>query len=140
MFPAMEEAENPLLMYISVGAGLAGIALAWVMYLAKPGMADALARTLKAPYQLLYNKYFVDEIYDAAGVEPVVAGSRFVLWKGVDAGLIDGMVNGVGAAARNTGSVLRLLQSGGVRSYATWVLFGAVALIVTITLAGGLPR
>jgi NADH-quinone oxidoreductase subunit L len=140
IFPAMEEVENPMLMYISVAAGLAGIGLAWLMYLAKPGMADSLANTFKAPYQLLYNKYFVDEIYDAAIVKPVVGGSRFVLWKGVDAGLIDGIVNGVGARSRDVGSVLRLLQSGSVRSYATWVLFGSVALIIAITLTGGLPR
>jgi NADH-quinone oxidoreductase subunit L len=69
-----------------------------------------------------------------------VAGSRTVLWKGVDAGLIDGIVNGVGSRSRDVGSVLRLLQSGSIRSYATWVLFGSVALIVAITLAGGLPR
>ncbi len=140
MFPAMEEAENPVLMYISVAAGFAGIGLAWLMYVSKPGMADSLARTFKAPYQLIYNKYFVDEIYDAAVIRPVVGGSRIVLWKGVDAGLIDGLVNGVGARARDVGSVLRLLQSGSIRSYATWVLFGSVALIVAITLAGGLPR
>ena len=110
------------------------------MYMARPGMADGLARTLKVPYQVLYNKYFVDEIYDATVVRPVVSGSRYVLWKGVDAGLIDGSVNGVGARSRDVGSLLRLLQSGNVRSYATWVLFGSVALIVAITLAGGMPR
>jgi NADH-quinone oxidoreductase subunit L len=140
IFPAMEEAENPLLMYISVAFGIGGIGLAWLMYFARPVMADALARTFKVPYQVLYNKYFVDEIYDATVVRPVVSGSRYVLWKGVDAGLIDGIVNGVGARSRDVGSLLRLLQSGSVRSYATWVLFGSVALIVAITLAGGMPR
>jgi NADH-quinone oxidoreductase subunit L len=136
----MEEVDNPMLMYISIAFGFLGIALAWLMYVAKPGLPDTLANMFKAPYQLIYNKYFVDEIYDATVVKPVVGGSRVVLWKGVDAGLIDGIVNGVGARARDVGSVLRLLQSGNIRSYATWVLFGSVALIVAITLAGGLPR
>jgi NADH-quinone oxidoreductase subunit L len=140
MFPAMEEVDNPMLMYISIAFGFLGIALAWLMYVVKPGLADSLANMFRAPYQLLYNKYFVDEIYDATVVKPVVGGSRVVLWKGVDAGLIDGIVNGVGARSRDVGSVLRLLQSGSIRSYATWVLFGSVALIVAITLAGGLPR
>ena len=129
-----------MLMYISVAAGIIGIAIAWVMYVARPGMADALARTFRAPYQFLYNKWFVDEAYDAAVVRPLVGGSRVVLWKGVDAGLIDGIVNGVGARAKDVGGSLRLLQSGSIRSYATWVLFGSVALIVAISLAGGLPR
>jgi NADH-quinone oxidoreductase subunit L len=140
MFPAVEEAENPMLMYISVFAGLAGIALAYLMYVLKPGTADSLAQTFKAPYQLIYHKYFVDEIYDATVVRPLVGGSRIVLWKGVDAGLIDGIVNGVGARCRDVGSVLRLLQSGNIRGYATWILFGSVALIVAMGLLGGLPR
>jgi NADH-quinone oxidoreductase subunit L len=140
MFPAVEEAENPMLMYISVFAGLAGIVLAYLMYVLKPGTADSLAQTFKAPYQLIYHKYFVDEIYDATVVRPLVGGSRIVLWKGVDAGLIDGIVNGVGARCRDVGSVLRLLQSGNIRGYATWILFGSVALIVAMGLLGGLPR
>jgi NADH-quinone oxidoreductase subunit L len=140
MFPAFEEAANPMLTYISVFAGFAGIGLAYLVYMVKPGMADSLAQTFKAPYQLLYNKYFVDEIYDATVVKPLVGGSRIVLWKGVDAGLIDGIVNGLGARCRDAGSVLRLLQSGNIRSYATWVLFGSVALIVAMGLFGGLPR
>jgi NADH-quinone oxidoreductase subunit L len=140
MFPAIEEAENRWLMYISVFAGFAGIGLAYLMYVVKPGMADSLAQTFRAPYQLIYNKYFVDEIYDATVITPLVGGSRMVLWKGVDAGLIDGIVNGVGARCRDVGSVLRLLQSGSIRSYATWVLFGSVALILAMGLFGGLPR
>ncbi|MBS1855693.1 MAG: NADH-quinone oxidoreductase subunit L [Acidobacteria bacterium] len=138
IFPPIHEADNPALVYISVAIGFAGIALAYLMYVARPGMADSLANALKAPYQLIYNKYFVDELYDATVVKPLVGGSRLVLWKGVDAGLIDGTVNGVGARARDVGSVLRLLQSGNIRSYAAWVLFGGVALIVMMGLAGGI--
>jgi NADH-quinone oxidoreductase subunit L len=140
MFPAFEESEQHWLMYVSVFAGVAGIALAYLMYIVKPGMADSLAATFKAPYQLIYNKYFVDEVYDAAVVRPLIGGSRIVLWKGVDAGLIDGIVNGVGARCRDVGSVLRLLQSGSIRSYATWVLFGSVAVIIVMGIFGGLPR
>jgi NADH-quinone oxidoreductase subunit L len=138
IFPPVHEAENPMLVYVSVAAGVIGIGLAYVIYLMKPGTADAIAGALKAPYTLIYNKYFVDELYDATVVKPVVAGSRVALWKGVDAGLIDGIVNGIGKSARDVGSVLRLLQSGNIRSYATWVLFGSVVLIVAMGFAGGL--
>ena len=51
------------------------------MYVAKPGMADAFAGSVRGLYKLVYNKYFVDEIYDAALVRPLVDGSRAVLWK-----------------------------------------------------------
>ena len=138
VFPPREVPEDTILMAISTLAGLTGIAVAWLMYVAKPGMADSFAGSMKGLYTLVYNKYFVDEIYDAAVVKPLVNGSRVVLWKGVDAGMIDGAANGVGARARDIGGVLRLLQSGDIRSYATWILFGSVIVIVAIGLAGGI--
>jgi NADH-quinone oxidoreductase subunit L len=138
-FPAQEVPENPSLMPISVAFGLIGIFVAWLMYVARPAMADSLASAFKILYTTLYNKYFVDEIYDATIVKPVVGGSRWVLWKGADAGLIDGSVNGVGTLAQSVGGVLRRLQSGNIRSYATWVLFGSVLAIVAIAIASTLP-
>ena len=138
VFPPREVPEDAILMAISTLAGLTGIAVAWLMYVAKPGMADSFAGGMRGLYTLVYNKYFVDEIYDAAVVKPLVNGSRVVLWKGVDAGMIDGAANGVGARARDIGGVLRLLQSGDIRSYATWILFGSVIVIVAIGLAGGI--
>jgi NADH-quinone oxidoreductase subunit L len=136
VFPAREPVEDSSLMLISVAAGVVGILLAWFVYIAKPAMADSLASGFGWIYKTLYNKYFVDEIYDAAIVNPLVDGSRTVLWKGVDAGLIDGSVNGVGSRSKDVGGLLRLLQSGNVRSYATWVLFGSVVAIVAMALAG----
>ena len=84
------------------------------------------------------NKYFVDEVYDAAVVQPLINGSRVVLWKGVDAGLIDGTVNGVGSRSRGVGSILRLLQSGNIRSYAAWVVLGSVLVLLAIGFAGAI--
>jgi NADH-quinone oxidoreductase subunit L len=55
----------------------------------------------------------------------------------VDVGLIDGAVNGAGNRAQGIGGVLRKLQSGYIRSYAVWVLAGAVLMLVTVALAGG---
>jgi NADH-quinone oxidoreductase subunit L len=138
MFPRHELAENEMLVYISVAAGLAGIALAWLFYVARPGLADAVTRGLGLLYRAAYNKYFVDEIYAAAVINPLVGGSREVLWKGVDTGVIDGMVNGVGTRARAVGGVLRRLQSGNIRSYAAWVLIGSVAALVAFGVTGGL--
>jgi NADH-quinone oxidoreductase subunit L len=137
MFPTLEVEEDIVLMAISTSAGVIGILLAYVMYVAKPGMADSFARSMGGLYKLVYNKYFVDELYDAAVVKPTVNGSRVVLWKGVDAGLIDGIVNGVGSMSQGVGGILRRLQSGNVRSYATWVLAGSVLVIVALGIAGG---
>ena len=137
-FPTMEEAHDVTLVAISVAAGAIGVGLAWLFYVARPGLSDSVAASLGGLYRLVYNKYFVDEIYGAAVVRPVVEGSRAGLWKGVDVGLIDGTVNGIGRVSRGAGSVLRLLQSGNIRSYATWVVFGSVLLMVAIGLVGGL--
>jgi NADH-quinone oxidoreductase subunit L len=136
IFPEKAEPANEVLVYISVAAGVVGIVLAYIFYVAKPRLADSLAKSLSGLYTLLYNKYFVDEVY-AAVVVPLVKGSRTVLWKGVDAGLIDGIVNGVGTRSRGIGRIFRLLQSGNIRSYAAWVVLGSVVLLLAIGFAGG---
>jgi NADH-quinone oxidoreductase subunit L len=138
IFPTAEAPENMALVAISVAFGLVGIAAAYVMYVVKPGMADSFASSIGGLYKAVYNKWYVDEIYDATIVNPLVDGSRSVLWKVFDVGIIDGAVNGAGGVARRVGSVLRLMQSGNIRSYATWVLFGGVLLIVAMSVAGGI--
>jgi NADH-quinone oxidoreductase subunit L len=105
-----------------------------VMYVLKPGLADSIASGLGGLYKLVYNKYFVDEVYDAAVVKPVVAGSRSVLWRVVDVGLIDGLVNGVASASRGFGGALKMIQSGSIRSYAAWILFGSIIVLMTVSL------
>ena len=137
VFPPLEQIEDVLHMAGSAAFGLVGIALAYLMYVAKPTMAESFASSVKALYTLVYNKYFVDEVYDATVVKPVVEGSRAVLWRGVDVGLIDRLANGIGYGARDIGGVLRLIQSGNIRSYATWVVFGSVLLIVALGIAAG---
>ncbi len=133
-----EKPESQTLAWLSAAVGLLGIFLAWVFYYAKRGLADSFAKSLGGLYTLVYNKYFVDEAYDAAVVEPLVEGSRTVLWRGIDAGLIDGTVNGVGRESRGVGSILRLIQSGNIRSYAAWVVLGSIVLLVVVGFAGGL--
>jgi len=81
---------------------------------------------------LLRNKYYVDEIYAALIVRPLLWISTNVLWHGVDQGLIDGIVNGSAHIARLSGSRLRELQSGNTRSYAAWVLVGVVGFTVLL--------
>jgi NADH-quinone oxidoreductase subunit L len=125
------------LVAIAVAAGAAGIALAYVMYVLSPGLPDAVASRFKGLYTLIYNKYFVDEIYDVAIVHPIEEGSRFFLWRGFDMGVIDGLVNGVGSVSRSIGGGLRRMQSGNIRSYAAWVAAGALLLIVAMGITGG---
>ena len=85
---------------------------------AGPRRAAALAERFSGLHRLLLNKYYVDEIYDAVIVQPIKRMSTGALWRGVDAGLIDGTVNGVGLVVRGWSAVLRRLQTGSMRAYA----------------------
>jgi NADH-quinone oxidoreductase subunit L len=137
MFRLPAEGNDLGPMLVSVAVGLAGIALAWLFYIARPGLPESLAASFSGLYKLVYNKYFVDEIYAAVVVNPVVSGSREVLWKGVDTAVIDGAVNGAGSVSQSVGGLLKRLQSGNIRSYAVWVLLGSVLLLVAMGLAAG---
>jgi NADH-quinone oxidoreductase subunit L len=137
LFPRAETHHDQMLVAFSVAAGLAGIFIAWLLYVARPALADSLAAAFHRLYNLLLNKYWLDEIYLATIVRPLVGLSRMVLWKGVDIGVIDGAVNGVGHRSLGIGAALRLLQSGNIRSYAAWVLLGSVVLLLSMTVMGG---
>jgi NADH-quinone oxidoreductase subunit L len=140
MFPIAEGEENMTLTYISVAAGLIGIGLSYYMYVVNTRVPERIAASLGALYTLVYNKYFVDEIYDATVVEPLIIGSRTVLWHGMDQGVIDGVVNGVGTQSKQIGDILKLFQSGNIRSYATWVVLGSVALLIVMGVMEGVGR
>jgi NADH-quinone oxidoreductase subunit L len=131
VFPQHELHHQPILVVIGSAAGIIGLVLAYIGYVLKPGLFEGLT-------QALFGLTFVfDRIYNALVIKPTVEGSRTVLWRGIDAGLIDGLVNGVAARARGAGSVLRLLQSGNIRSYAAWVLLGSVGALIMLGVAGG---
>ena len=138
MFPLPEEAANEgVLMGISVAAGLLGIGVSYYMYVVNKELPGKIAGALGGLYRLVYDKYRIDEAYDVAVVTPLIEGSTTVLWHGVDQGVIDAAVNGVGHQAQGIGGVLKLIQSGNIRSYATWVAVGAVALLIAFGLSGG---
>ena len=141
MFPIKEATETGgmsemMLTGISVLFGLGGIGLSYLMYVVNPEIPEKIASSLGGIYTLVYNKYFVDEVYDTVIVHPLVQGSETVLWKVADAGVIDGIVNGAGTQSQGLGGILRLLQSGNIRSYATWVVIGAAAIIAAIGIGG----
>jgi NADH-quinone oxidoreductase subunit L len=137
MFPALAPTHNPMLMVASITAACAGVVVAWALYIWRPALPDAVAARLGLLYRLVAHRYYVDEIYGAAVVRPLVNGSRETLWRGVDVDVIDGMVNGTGRRALDIGSLLRLVQSGNIRSYAAWVLLGSVWVILAVIALGG---
>jgi NADH-quinone oxidoreductase subunit L len=118
-----------LLMGVSTGLAVAGIFLASYFWLRNRAAATRVARSATPVYTLLLNKYYVDEIYNAVIVQPIKGVSTVLLWKGVDAGLIDGMVNGAGGLVRGTSGALRRLQTGSIRAYAASLFFGVVVIL-----------
>jgi NADH-quinone oxidoreductase subunit L len=117
------------LMGLSTLVVFGGIGLATLLFLRHPDRADALAARWSGVHRLLLNKYYVDEIYDGAIVQPIKRLSTGVLWRGIDAGLIDGTVNGVGLVVRGWSAVLRRLQTGSVRAYAMSFFIGVVTIV-----------
>jgi len=117
------------LMLVSPVVALAGIGVATIFFLRQPARADRLAASARGLYQLLLNKYYVDEIYDAVIVQPIKRTSQRLLWRGMDAGLIDGTVNAVGLVVRGWSAVLRRLQTGSVRAYAMSLFLGVIAIL-----------
>jgi NADH-quinone oxidoreductase subunit L len=114
---------------VSILAGLIGLFAAWYLYLSRPELPGRIVTRIGGLYSLVVHKYYVDEIYQDGIVEPIVDGSRSVLWKGVDVEVIDGAVNGAGSTAKGGWSIMREMQSGNIRSYAGWVALGAACLV-----------
>ena len=112
------------LLGIPVIFGLIGFLLAWWLYVRSPETPKKLSASLSGVYKLLLGKYFVDEIYIAAIVRPLVWISDNILWHVVDEGAIDGVVNGVASVSRESGNQLRRANTGNVRSYAAWIAVG----------------
>jgi NADH-quinone oxidoreductase subunit L len=120
------------LAFVAVGAALAGWGVAYWLYLARPEKADGLAKSMAPAYRILLNKYYVDELYDAVIVKPLVWISTNVLWKVVDVEAIDGTVNGIAGGTTAIGDGVRHTQSGNTRSYAVWVVVGAIVILAVI--------
>jgi NADH-quinone oxidoreductase subunit L len=119
---------------------LLGLLVAWWFYIKSPDTPKKLAQSLRGPYTLVLHKYFIDELYNAVFVQPLLWISTNVLWHVVDEGAIDGTVNGVARGLRESGGQLREIQSGNARSYATWVVVGAVGVTVLMLGIWGMVR
>jgi len=117
---AEEIQAERLLALVSVAIAIAGIGIGWVMFKRRP--------LLQMP-RILENKYYVDEIYDAAIIKPILVGSREGLWKIFDIGVIDGLLHTIGQVVTEAGLLFRHLQAGFVRGYAAIILLGALAVI-----------
>jgi len=116
------------LMAVSLGIAVFGLLLAKRMYLTDPDAPERVIEKIPEVHSLVYNKYWIDELYDFLFVNSIVKFSRF-LWKAFDDAVIDGIVNGVASVTRGFGGALRRLESGLVKDYALSILVGVLVVI-----------
>ncbi|MGH7813805.1 MAG: NADH-quinone oxidoreductase subunit L [Candidatus Binataceae bacterium] len=125
--PAVE-ANATLLSLAANAAGAVGIIVAWYLYIVKPEMPAVLARNLNEFYELLLNKWYVDEFYDSIVSRPLFWLSSNFLNRLIDRFVIDGAVNGAGTAVEAGGEIGRRTETGNVQHYAFAYLVGAVGV------------
>ncbi len=143
------------LMIISLTVALSGIGLAYLMYYKKSISYEAIGQRFRPLYNLFYNKYYFDELYQSILINPIMAIARFmwtfdakiidgfvnlvgwftIVWADIkmlfDAYIIDGAVNGAGWIVRQAGHLLRFTQSGKAQTYALSI--GAIAVLFAIS-------
>jgi len=107
---------------------IGGVLLAWVMYGLRPVRGEAIGVARNPVHALLLKKYYVDELYDALFVQPLVGLSRWCA-RAFDLAVIDGIVNGVARLVVAWAAGMRRIQTGFVMNYALGILVGAVAVI-----------
>jgi NADH-quinone oxidoreductase subunit L len=131
--PAGHALASGSLMMLTLFFVAVGILVAYWLYLKSTQLPARLAERFSEVYQILIHKYYVDEFYNWLVVRPIRVGSEKFLWRRVDVVAIDGvMVNGTGEEVAGVGSILRRIQSGNIRSYASWVMLGATLWLVYV--------
>lgn len=117
-----------ILMIVSLAIAIIGLCAAYWMYVKDTAVADRMVKRFGGLHTLVYNKYWIDELYDFLFVNSIVRFSRF-LWKSFDDAVIDGIVNGSAAFVQGWGSLMRRVQTGLVKDYAMSILFGVLVVI-----------
>jgi NADH-quinone oxidoreductase subunit L len=125
-----------LLMLISVAAATLGFLLAWQLYHRRPQLPQQIADRLGRLYDAVVHKYYVDELYAALFVKPLVDGSSRILWHGIDQDVIDATLDNSARGAREVSDSVRHMQSGNLRSYAGWIAAGAALVIAYMVWTG----
>jgi NADH-quinone oxidoreductase subunit L len=127
--------EELLLMIISVVAAAGAIFYARYVYLNKPEVAEKTASKFKGAYNILLNKYFLDEAYDATVINPIVKGSEKILWKIADNKIIDGLINYLAKLVDIISGVIKKIQTGVAQSYALVMVIGILIALFWIIMS-----
>ncbi|HEX7674481.1 MAG TPA: NADH-quinone oxidoreductase subunit L [Bdellovibrio sp.] len=124
----MEASTEWALMGTSVGLALISAFVAYTFYVKKPEAPKKFAESIKPVYNLVYNKYFVDEAYFGGIINPLVNGSKN-LWYYIDVNFIDKCTYWIGDLMKGMGSLARSLQTGNLQQYAMYIGIGVVVVL-----------
>jgi NADH-quinone oxidoreductase subunit L len=127
---AVSGSPELMVMLLSIVIALFGIWLAYTFYRRRTDLPGKIAKGVGPVYDLVFNKYYVDEIYEASVVKPIRATSDFFLWRIFDVKLVDGSVNGIAGLIGSIGSAARKLQTGMVSNYA--LIFAAAVVVIVV--------
>jgi NADH-quinone oxidoreductase subunit L len=116
-------------LYLPLVVSIIGILLAYILYIRLPGIPFLLAWRLKPAYDLLLNKYYIDEVYNLIVTRPLFWISDNVLNRAIDSYAIDGAAEGAGLAVETGGQVARRAETGNVQHYAFVYLLGALGIV-----------
>ena len=116
------------MMVVSVVIALIGIGIAYLFYVKNPALPKLLAERWKGLYKLVFNKYYVDELYEILFINSL-KNLGTGLWKGFDELIIDGTVNGIAYLIGWLSSVMRRMQTGLVQNYAFSIVIGGIVLV-----------
>ena len=126
--------EEILLMIVTTILVIGSVYCAVWIYLKKPQIAEKTSAKFKLFYNLLLNKYFIDEFYEAAIIQPIQKGSERILWKFFDISIIDNIVNGIAKIIGKLSGVIRKIQTGVVQSYALIMIAGIAIVLLWLIL------
>ena len=123
-----------MVMAISILAGFSGIGLAAYFYLLKTDIPVKLSQQFSAAHRVLFNKYYVDELYSFILVRPTIWAAKNVLIGITDMRIIEAIVNGVPATIGAFSQLLRKMQTGLLQHYATIMATGALIIVAFMLL------
>ena len=123
------------LMIGSITMAILGVFFAWYVYLkSKMRPAEHAAESLPGVYRLLLNKYYVDEVYNAIIIKPLLWLSENFLWKIFDVRVVDGTVNGSAQVTQWASTKLRKIQTGDFQVYVMLFLIGVISVLAYFVL------
>ena len=122
-------AQEAFVMSASIAVAVGGLLVAFIMYMKKTELPDKIASAFQPVYKLLFNKYWIDELYSRTLVQPVLRASEKIILGIVDARIIEGIVNGVPGLIGAFSRKFRQVQTGMLSSYALVMALGVLVIV-----------